>query len=101
MDVLTLIIGSKNLLLWSLRPWLALKRAGAELTKHVAPLERSGTRAPLDAKTSGGKVSVLRHGDLVIWGVLATCEDVDELFPDAYLWPEDAALRTTARAVSA
>jgi glutathione S-transferase len=36
MDALTLIIGSKNQSSWSLRPWLALKHAGAEFTEDIA-----------------------------------------------------------------
>ena len=95
MDALTLIIGSKNLSSWSLRAWLALKRAGADFTEHVIPLDRSDTRAALDAETPSGKVPVLRHGEATIWESLAICEYVAELFP------EDAAARATARAVSA
>jgi glutathione S-transferase len=101
MDALTLIIGSKNLSSWSLRPWLALKHAGAEFTEHVIRLDRSGARAALDAETPSGKVPVLCHGELTIWESLAICEYVAELFPEARLWPEDAAARATARAVSA
>ncbi len=101
MDALILTIGSKNLSSWSLRAWLALKRAGAEFTEHVIPLDRPDTRAALDAQTPSGKVPVLRHGETTIWESLAICEYVAELFPDAHLWPEDAAARATARAVSA
>ena len=101
MDALTLVIGSKNLSSWSLRAWLALKRAGADFAEHVIPLDRSDTRAVLDAQTPSGKVPVLRHGEATIWESLAICEYVAELFPEARLWPEDAAARATARAVSA
>ena len=101
MDTLTLIIGSKNLSSWSLRAWLALKRADAEFTEHVIPLDRSDARAALDTHSPSGKVPVLRHGEATIWESLAICEYAAELFPNAHLWPEDAAARATARAVSA
>ncbi|HJO71978.1 MAG TPA: glutathione S-transferase [Rhodospirillales bacterium] len=95
MDVLTLVIGRKNLSSWSLRAWLALKRVGADFTEHVIPLDRSDTRAALDAQTPSGTVPVLRHGETIIWESLAICEHLTELFP------EDAAAQATARAVSA
>lgn len=100
MDTLTLIIGSKTLSSWSLRPWLALKRAGAAFDEIVIPLHRPETRAALDRETPAGKVPALRHGSREVWESLAICEYVAELFPAAGLWPKEAAARAAARSAA-
>jgi glutathione S-transferase len=46
-------------------------------------------------------VPALKHKDLTIWDSLAICEYLAEIFPEAKLWPAEAAARATARAVSA
>lgn len=101
MHTLTLVIGSKTLSSWSLRAWLALKRAGAAFEEIVIPLDRAEARAALDRATPAGKVPALRHGRVVVWESLAICEYVAELFPAARLWPEDAEARAMARSAAA
>lgn len=98
---LTLVIGNKAYSSWSLRPWLALRHAGADFAEIVVSLRQPDTKATLLSHAPSGKAPSLRHGDLVVWDSLAICEYVNELFPAAGLWPADAAIRAVARTVAA
>lgn len=98
---LTLVIGNKAYSSWSLRPWLALRHAGAEFAEVLVPLRQPDTKATLLSHAPNGKAPSLRHGDLVVWDSLAICEYVNELFPAAQLWPADPAARAVARSVAA
>jgi glutathione S-transferase len=97
-----LLIGDKLWSSWSLRPWLALKRAGAPFTETLIRLRNEQTNA--DARAAGspsGQVPVLKDGDLAIWDSLAICEYLAEKFPAAQLWPADPAARALGRAAAA
>jgi glutathione S-transferase len=94
-------LGNKNYSSWSMRPWLALKHTGAEFDEVVIPLYEPGSRATILGFSPSGRVPALRHGDHTVWGSLAICEYLAELFPAARLWPEDRARRAHARSVSA
>ncbi|OYQ34623.1 glutathione S-transferase [Niveispirillum lacus] len=98
---LTLVLGNKAYSSWSLRPWLALRQAGADFAEIVVPLREPDTKATLLSHAPSGKAPSLRHGDLVIWDSLAICEYVNELFPAAQLWPAAAGVRAVARSVAA
>ncbi|AUX32524.1 MULTISPECIES: glutathione S-transferase family protein [Sorangium] len=102
MAELTLYIGNRSYSSWSLRPWLALKHAGAEFDEVVIPLRAPGVRTPeIQRHSPSGKVPALKHGALTIWESLAIAEYVAESFPEAKLWPEARDARAVARAVSA
>ena len=94
-----LYIGNKRLSSWSLRPWLALRKAGVDFEERIIPLDRPDTRAALDAASPGGTVPVLQTGGVAIWDSLAICEWAAEHAPQ--IWPSDAALRGQARSVTA
>jgi len=96
-----LIIGDKNWSSWSLRPWLALKRAGVPFTETLVRLRREDTAAAIAQVSPSGRVPVLRDGDLVIWDSLAVCEYVADRFPAAALWPADDEVRALGRAAAA
>lgn len=98
-----LIIGDKRWSTWSMRPWLALKRAGAEFEEvHVPLRQQEATAAAIAAAGSpSGQIPVLIDGDLVVHDSLAICEYLAERFPDAQLWPADPARRALARAAAA
>jgi len=97
-----LLIGDKVWSSWSMRPWLVLKRAGADFTETPIALRTEQTDAKIRAAGSpSGLVPVLKNGDLVIWDSLAISEYVAEAFPAAGLWPNDPAARALGRAASA
>ncbi len=101
MSGLILVIANKAYSSWSLRPWLALKQAGAAFTEVVIPLRQPETAATIARWSPAGRVPVLRHGDVVIWESIAILEYVAELFPAAHLWPADPAARAHARTLAA
>ncbi|WP_421790701.1 glutathione S-transferase family protein [Hyphobacterium sp.] len=92
-------IGNKRLSSWSMRPWLALKQAGVEFEENLVPLDVPVTREQLAEISPVGTVPVLEIDGQKIWDSLAICEWAAEQSPS--LWPKDASLRATARAVTA
>src|SRR6185369_13471380 len=98
---LTLYVGSKRYSSWSLRPYLALAHTGAQFDCTTILLDQNDTKANIAKVNPAGKVPVLHHDKLIVWDSLAICEYVNELYPDAKLWPADRAKRASARAISA
>lgn len=99
---LVLYLGNRAYSSWSLRAWLAARKAGVPFREVVIPLEPPGQRTTAIAQHSpSGKVPALHDGDLVVWESLAIIEYLAELAPTAGLWPADRAKRAVARALSA
>ncbi|MBN9513061.1 MAG: glutathione S-transferase family protein [Alphaproteobacteria bacterium] len=96
----TLVIGNKNYSSWSLRGWLMAKTAGIEFDEIVVPLDRPETLATIRKHSPSGRVPVLLHRGLAVWESLAIAEYLNDLKPEAGLWPPSAAARAHARAVS-
>ncbi len=101
MAELSITIGNKNYSSWSLRGWLALKQTGAAFDEVVVPLDLPDTKQKLLAAGPSARVPVLQDGALTVWDSLAIGEYLAERFPQAGLWPGDAAARAVARAVTA
>ena len=97
----TLVIGNRNYSSWSLRGWLMAKIAGIDFDEIVVPLDRPETSAAIRKHSPSGRVPVLRHGDVAVWESLAIAEYLNDIRPDAGLWPASVAARAHARAVSA
>jgi len=95
-----IVIGNKRYSSWSLRAWILLKHLGVDFDETVIPLRQADTRAKILAHSPGGKVPVLKDGDIVVWETLAIGEHLAEAFPKAGLWPEDRAARAHARAIA-
>ena len=97
-----IVIGTRKWSSWSMRPWLALKHAGAPFTETLVTLRESGTSEAIIAAHSPSKlVPVLKDGDRVIWDSLAICEYLNERLPSAKLWTDDPAKRAVGRAAAA
>lgn len=99
MQTLKLVIGSKNLSSWSLRPWLLLRQIGLAFEEVLIPLRQPDSHARLIAASPSGKVPILVLGDIKVWDSLAICEFLAEHDPS--LWPADSAARAMARSVTA
>jgi glutathione S-transferase len=97
---LHLTIGNKNYSSWSFRPWLALKAAGIQFEETVIPIYEPGSKEKFLERSPAGKVPILDDGAVTVWESLAILEYVAEKFPDAALWPKDAAARAHARTIS-
>jgi glutathione S-transferase len=96
-----LIIGNKNYSSWSLRAWLLLREAGIAFVEHRIALDLASTAAEIANFTPAGTVPVLQLDELTVWDTLAIAETVAERYPDAGLWPGDAAARAHARSICA
>ncbi len=99
--MLRLVCGNLNYSSWSVRPWLALKRAGLPFKLHDIGLKTAeGWRERILSFSGAGKVPILVDGSLSIHESLAICEYVAELAPHAQLWPDDVKLRARGRAIA-
>jgi glutathione S-transferase len=97
---LKLIIGNKNYSSWSFRPWIAMKAAGIAFEETVISLDAEDFKAHVGPVSGTGKVPVLIDNDVRVWESLAILEYLAEKFPNAGLWPADAAARAHARAIA-
>jgi len=99
--MLRLVCGNLNYSSWSIRPWLALKRAGLPFRTHDIGLKtEEGWKDRILSFSGAGTVPILVDDSLNIHESLAICEYVAELAPSAQLWPADAQLRARGRAIS-
>jgi glutathione S-transferase len=96
-----LVIGTRKWSTWSLRPWLALKRAGVTFEEILVALRRADTTANLAPYSPNSLCPVLIDGDLTVWDSLAICEYLADRLPEAALWPDDIQARALGRAACA
>ena len=92
-----LVIGNKAYSTWSLRPWLVLKRCGAEFEEIVVRLNEPDTAERIAEHSPSGFVPALKVDGVTIWDSMAICVWAAERHPDAPLWPRDAHARWLAR----
>jgi len=97
---LHLTIGNKNYSSWSFRPWLALKVAAIPFEETVIPIYYPGSKEKFLVRSPAGKVPILKDGAVTVWESLAILEYVAEKFPDAALWPREAAARAHSRTIA-
>jgi glutathione S-transferase len=97
---LHLVIGNKNYSSWSMRPWIALRVTKIPFKETVIPLYKTDSAERIRKFSPAGKVPILIDGDIHVWESLAILEYLAEKFPDAGLWPKDAAARALARAIA-
>src|SRR4051812_46018622 len=100
MSRLTLVIGTKNLSSWSLRPWMALKHLDINFDEIELPLDTPEFQQRIEKYSSTRRVPVLIDGETKIWDSLAICEYANEL-SNGKGWPNDRQARAWARSVSA
>ncbi|MEM7701548.1 MAG: glutathione S-transferase family protein [Pseudomonadota bacterium] len=95
-----LIIGNKNYSSWSLRVWLTMKVHNIAFEEDLRTFDVESEYADFFEFAPHGKVPVLIDGDLTIWETLSILEYLADKFPEAGLWPNDAAARAKARSIS-
>ncbi len=97
----TLVIGNKNYSSWSLRGWLMARIAAVDFEEIVVPLDLPETQPTIRKHSPSGRVPVLLHRGLAVWESLAIAEYLNDLKPEAGLWPAAVAARAHARSISA
>lgn len=106
-DAPTLIIGTKALSSWSLRPWLLLSHYQVPFNETLLQFDdahstpTAGFKDQIASLSPTGKVPALHDQGQVIWDSLAICEYVNERFLSGAAWSADLATRGVARAVVA
>ncbi len=96
-----LVIGNKNWSSWSLRPWLAMRRAGLPFDEINVRLRLPDSKAEILKHSPSGMVPTLIDGELAIWDSLAILEYLADQHPEAELWPREARARAIARSAAA
>lgn len=96
-----LVIGDKNLSSWSLRPWLAMTRAGLPFDEVNIDLRAPDKLEKISAMSPSGKVPALISNGETVWDSLAILEYLAERHAEAGLWPANPAARAFARSASA
>lgn len=99
MATAALTISSRNYSSWSLRGWLLCKFAGLEFDAVSVPLDDASARAELLLLSPSFLTPCLTHGGVRVWDTLAITEYLNEILPDAGLWPSDPAARAFCRAI--
>jgi glutathione S-transferase len=92
-----MVIGTRKWSTWSMRPWLAARRAGIEIEDILVTLRTLETGKALEPYSPSGQCPVLIDGELKVWDSLAICEYLADKHPDKALWPEDPAARAVGR----
>ena len=95
----TLTISSKTYSAWSLRGGLLCQLAGLEVDLVSVPND-AGNRAELLLLSPSVLVPRLTHEGMSVWDTLAIAETLNELYPDAGMFPADAHARAHCRAIS-
>ncbi|MFV8249120.1 glutathione S-transferase family protein [Bdellovibrio bacteriovorus] len=96
-----LIIGDKTFSSWSMRAWLVAVQSGLPFREINITLDQPKTAAQIAKFSPSGKVPALKQGKIILWDSLAIAEYLNELSPEAKLWPEDIGARALARTYAA
>lgn len=96
-----IVIASKNFSSWSLRAWLALEQTGAPYRETLLSTADPDWHEQAMRHSPSGFVPLLIDGALRIHDSLAIVEYLNERYPSAGLWPQDASVRAYARSVVA
>ncbi|HEX9138851.1 MAG TPA: glutathione S-transferase, partial [Steroidobacteraceae bacterium] len=96
---MTLIIGSRHLSSWSLRPWILMRHLEVVFDERVIELDLPDSEANILSYSPSGRLPALQHGDVRVWDSLAICEYFCELTGRGL--PTSRAARALARSVTA
>jgi glutathione S-transferase len=99
MPAAVLTISSKNYSSWSLRGWLLCRMSGIEFSEHSVSVDDASTRAELLLLSPSFVVPSLSHNGVLVWDTLSIAEYLNEIRPDAALYPADQAVRAHCRSI--
>ena len=95
-----LIIGPRLYSTWSLRPWLVLRRCGADVAVTEIDIYSDSGRAEMARVSPSGLVPLLKVDGETIWDSMAISVWCAERYPEAKLWPADPHARWLARSAA-
>lgn len=95
-----LIIGPRLYSTWSLRPWLVLRRCGADVTVTELDIYSAEGQRELERISPSRLVPLLKVDGETIWDSMAISVWCAERYPDAKLWPSDPHARWLARSAA-
>ena len=95
-----LTLSSRTYSAWSLRGWLLCRLAGLDVEERLIGINDPGNRAELLLLSPSVLVPRLTHEGASVWDTLAIAEYLNELYPDAGMYPADRIARAHCRAVS-
>ncbi len=93
-----LTISSKNYSSWSLRGWLLCRLAGLDVEEEIVPID-ADTRAELLLLSPSVRVPRLTHEGASVWDTLAIAGYLNELYPEAGMYPADRIVRAHCRSI--
>ena len=96
----TLLISSRNYSSWSLRGFLLARQSGIPFRTQPVDPSDPATRAELLLQSSSILIPCLIHDGVRVWDTLAIAEYLNEIAPDAGMYPLDRAARARCRATS-
>lgn len=96
----TLTISSRNYSSWSLRGWLLVRFAGLACEDVMVSPDDADARRELLLLAPSIRVPCLRHDGATVWNTLAIGQYLNELMPDAGLFPQDRIVRAHCRSIS-
>jgi glutathione S-transferase len=95
-----LTISSKTYSAWSLRGWLLCKLAGLDVEERPVSFDDPANRAELLLLSPSVLVPRLTHQGISVWDTLAIAEYLNEVCPEAGMYPADRKARAHCRAIS-
>jgi len=95
-----LTISSKTYSAWSLRGWLLCKLAGLDVEERPVSFDDPANRAELLLLSPSVLVPRLTHQGVSVWDTLAIAEYLNEVCPEAGMYPADRKARAHCRAIS-
>ncbi|MEO7727781.1 MAG: glutathione S-transferase family protein [Burkholderiales bacterium] len=99
MAMATLTISSKNYSSWSLRGWLLTKFSGLPFKENPIPTDDVAARAEILLLAPSILVPCLNHDGNTVWDTLAIAEYLNEICPDAGMFPKDRSKRARCRSI--
>lgn len=97
--VATLTLSSRNYSSWSLRGWLLAKFAGLDFAETMVSPDDADARRELLLLAPSIRVPCLTHDGARVWNTMAIAHYLDEVCPDAGLFPEERIARAHCRSV--
>ncbi|HTE13713.1 MAG TPA: glutathione S-transferase family protein [Burkholderiales bacterium] len=99
MATATLTISSKNYSSWSLRGWLLTKFSGLPFTELMISSDNAAARAEILLLAPSVLVPCLEHNGISVWDTMAIAEYLNEVRPNAGLFPKNRAQRAHCRSI--